>query len=65
MKKIFLIAFILIVGIVLTFVFTPAKLLTKYFLNDCPTDGPTKQTDFEMYSEPVDLAKYKEQIFSL
>lgn len=64
MKKFVLITLILIVAIVLTFMFTPAKLLTKYFLNDCPANGPVKQTDFEMYSESVDLAKYKDQIFS-
>lgn len=64
MKKFLLLALVLIVVVILIFMFTPAKLLTKYFLNNCPADGPVKQTDFEMYSEPVDLAKYKEEIFS-
>lgn len=64
MKKFLLITLIFIAVVILVFMFTPTKLLTKYFLNSCPADGPVKQSDFEMYSELLDLAKYKEEIFS-
>lgn len=64
MKQFLLITISIAIIVLLIFMFSPAKLLTKYFLNDCPADGPVKQTDFDMYSEPVDLEKYREEIFS-
>lgn len=34
------------------------RLFRKYFLNRRPASGPTRQTDFDIYLEPVDYGEY-------
>ncbi|MDA2922752.1 DUF2817 domain-containing protein [Patescibacteria group bacterium AH-259-L07] len=53
-----------IVVTVLVLMIKPLSFLTKYYLHECPEKSSVKQDDFEMYLEPLDLEKYKQDIFS-
>jgi len=54
----------LILAVALAALAYPTRLLWKYYLSVCAEEGPARQTDFEMYLEPLDLGEYRQEIFS-